>query len=153
MKGIHWLVVLLCGFSLLAGCTTQSKSGKVYTQEQARVSHSVMYGTVQRVEPVTIEGVKTGVGAVGGGVVGGIAGSTVGGGKGSALMAVGGAIAGAVAGSLVEEKATTRAGVELEVHLEGGGILLVVQAADETFAVGDRVRVVQGDDGSTRVRH
>ncbi|OGR31827.1 MAG: hypothetical protein A2091_12175 [Desulfuromonadales bacterium GWD2_61_12] len=152
MRRILWLVALLCGFTLLAGCSN-SQSGRVYTREQAKMSHNVIYGTVQRVEPVTIEGTKSGLGAVGGGIAGGILGSTIGGGRGSALIAVGGAIAGAVAGSAAEEKMTTRPGVELEVHLEGGGVLLVVQGVDETFAVGDRVRVMQGADGSTRVRH
>jgi outer membrane lipoprotein SlyB len=153
MKIISQLLVLLCSVSLLVGCASRSQSAKVYTQDQAKMSHSVVLGTVTRIEAVTIEGSKSGVGTVGGGVAGGVLGSMVGGGKGSILMAVGGAVAGAVGGSLAEEKITEKNALEIEVQLDTGGIQLVVQEPDEEFAIGDRVRIVKGADGSSRVRH
>jgi len=153
MKNSGTAVALLICFALLGGCATRSQSGKVYTQQQSRIMHTVLYGTVLRAEPVTIEGTQSGLGTVGGGVAGGILGSTIGGGKGSALAAVGGVIAGAVVGSLAEKEVTARQALEIEVQIDGGGILLIVQEADESFAVGDRVRVVKGGDGTARVRH
>jgi len=153
MKIISRFLILLFCISLLAGCASNRQSGKVYTQNQAKMSHTVVLGTVTRIEAVTIEGSKSGLGAVGGGVAGGVVGSMLGGGKGSVLMAVGGAVAGAVGGSMAEEKITTKDALEIEVKLDTGGIQLVVQEPDEAFAIGDRVRIVSGADGSSRVRH
>ncbi len=153
MKKGRYFFILLCSVTLLAGCTTRSQSGRVYTQDQAKMAHTVLLGTVTRVEAVTIEGTPGALGTFGGGVAGGILGSTIGGGKGSALMAVGGAVAGAVGGSMAEKKITTKEALEIEVQLDNGVIQLVVQEPDETFNVGDRVRVVKGGDGSIRVRH
>lgn len=153
MGKVRYFLIFLCCVSLLAGCASRSQSGKVYTQGQAKMTHTVELGTVTRVESVTIEGTQSGAGTIGGGVVGGILGSMVGGGKGSALMAVGGAVAGAVGGSMAEKKITTKQALEIEVQLDTGGIQLVVQETDEVFAVGDRVRLVKGSDGTSRVRH
>jgi len=48
---------------LLAGCMLpESRSGNVYTRDQARTSQSVNYGTILRVDLVTIEGTQTGAG-------------------------------------------------------------------------------------------
>jgi len=152
MRIARGFLALLCGSCLLSACASQS--GTVYTRQQAQMAHSVEYGTVQRIEAVTLQGTRTGLGTIGGGGAGGVLGSTLGGGKGSALMAIGGAVAGAVGGTVAEEKLTTKPAIEIEVLLDSGEIRLVVQeAGDETFAVGDRVRVVQGADGSNRVRH
>lgn len=130
MKKVRYLFILLCSVTLLAGCTTRSQSGRVYTQDQPKMAHTVLLGTVTRVEAVTIEG-NRGLG-------------TLGGGKGSALMAVGGAVAGAVAGSMAEKEITTKDALEIEVRLDSGIIQLVVQETGEAFDVGDRVRVVKG---------
>jgi len=147
-------VLLLSVFSavLLVACMPESRSGKVYTQDQARTAQSVFYGTVLRVEEVTIEGTQSGGGTVAGGAMGGVLGSAVGSGKGAAISTVGGAIAGAVAGSAAEKKLTTKAGLEIEVEVDNGEIILVVQEKDDVYSVGDRVRIVKGRDGTTRIR-
>jgi len=46
-----------------------------------------------------------------------------------------------------------QAGVELRVRLDSGADMTVVQAADVAFRPGDRVRVMQGHDGATRVTY
>ena len=84
--------------------------------------------------------------------MGGILGSTFGGGKGSTLAAAGGAIAGGLAGSKVEKNVTTKIGVEIEVELDNGAIQVIVQEKDDEYRVGDRIRIVKGRDGTTRVR-
>ena len=137
--------------AILAGCA-HSNSGSVYTREEARREATVRMGTLESVRSVTIEGTKTPVGTVAGGAVGGIAGSTIGSGRGSAVGAVLGAVAGGLAGSAAEEGITRKAGLELTVRLDNGDIRSIVQEADETFKVGERVRLVsQG--GVTRVTH
>lgn len=145
-------ILLFIGTLFLVGCAPPSQSGKVYTQGQARTTQQVFYGTILRVEEVTIEGSQSGAGAIGGGVLGGVLGSTVGGGKGSTIAAVGGAIAGGLAGSAVEKNVTTKVGVEIEVELDSGEIQLIVQEKDDEYRVGDRVRIVKGPDGTSRVR-
>jgi len=152
MRSFNLLPLVAALSLLLAGCMPESRAGSVYTRDQARTSQSVYYGTVLRVDAVTIEGTQTGAGTVAGGAMGGVLGSAVGSGSGRAIATVGGAILGAAAGSAAEKKMTTAAGLEIEVELDNGEILLVVQEKDSEYRVGDRVRVVKGRDGSTRVR-
>jgi outer membrane lipoprotein SlyB len=109
-------------------------------------------GVVESVRQVTIEGEKGPVGAVTGAVVGGYAGSNVGGGRGRDLATILGAVAGGVAGSMVEEKVTSKAGLEITVKLDNGQFIAVTQEADEQFHPGERVRVLSGG-GATRVSH
>ena len=135
---------------LMAGCAS-SKSGEVYTRDQARQAMTVRLGTVEFVKEVMVEGSKSGVGAVAGGIIGGVAGSTVGGGKGRTLAALGGAGGGALLGNVAEEKITDFDGLEITVKLDNGEVIATVQANDVLFAVGDRVRVFTSRDGTTRI--
>ncbi len=142
--------ISLTAAALLTGCAS-SNSGEVYSRDQARRTQTVQMGTVQFVKNIQIEGTKSGVGAVGGGVAGGVIGSTIGGGKGSILAAVGGAALGAVGGAVAEEKLTKKNGLEITVKLDSGATIAVVQEADVMYSVGERVRVLTGSDGTTRV--
>jgi len=136
---------------LLAGCAS-SRSGQVYSRDQARMAHTVETGVVEQVKQVTIEGTKTGAGAVGGGLAGGVLGSTIGSGRGSTIAAVAGALAGAAAGTMAEEQLTKADGLEILVRLDSGRLVAVVQEADVAFAAGERVQVLTGTDGTIRVR-
>ena len=140
---------LLLAVLALAGCAS-SKSGDVYTRDQARREQTVRMGVVESVREVLMEGTKSPAGTIAGGAVGGIAGSTVGGGKGAAVAAVIGAVAWAIAGSAIEEGVTRRQAMEITVKLDGGRIIAVVQEGDpREFRPGDRVRVLSGSE--TRV--
>lgn len=133
------------------GCAS-SKSGSAYTRDEARQEMSVRMGVVEGVRGVTIEGTKTPIGAGAGTVVGGIAGSGVGGGRGAAVGAVVGAVAGGLAGAAIEEGVTKRNGVEVTVKLDNGQLVAVVQEDDGTqLRPGDRVRVLSGTSGGSRV--
>ena len=136
--------------ALLAGCAS-SKSGEVYSRDQARQSMTVRLGTVEFVKPVKVEGSKSGMGAAAGGIIGGVAGSTIGGGKGSTLAALGGAVGGALLGNVAEEKITDFDCLEITVKLDNGEVIAAVQENDVMFAVGDRVRVLTARDGTVRV--
>jgi outer membrane lipoprotein SlyB len=149
MKIFHFITILLLA-ALLSGCAS-SRSGEVYSRDQARQVQTLQLGTVEFVKSVQIEGTKSGIGTAAGGVAGGVAGSTIGHGAGSTLAAVGGAIVGAVAGTAGEEAVTRRDGLEITVRLDGGGVVAVVQEADVSFVAGDRVRILTGSDGTTRV--
>ena len=142
------LLILSLGVS---GCVTSSNSSNAYTRDQARRLQSVRLGTVEAVRAVQIEGTQSGVGAVAGGVAGGVAGSTIGKGSGSTLAALGGAILGAAAGHLAEDELTGEQGLEITVKLDDGSAVAIVQGADEAFSPGERVRIIEGPDGTTRV--
>ena len=149
-------ILLLINFTILvlisSACVPESRSGKVYSRDQARTSQSVFYGTVLRVEEVTIEGTQSGFGTIAGGVMGGALGNAIGGGSGRTIATAGGAILGGMAGSTVEKNVTTIPGLEIEVELDNGELLVVVQEQDDDYRVGDRIRVLKDARGTTRIR-
>jgi outer membrane lipoprotein SlyB len=145
-------IILVLAIMALAGCQTTSQGGRTVTRDQAQRPLNVYHGTVLSVADVQIQGRETGVGAVGGAVVGGIVGSTIGGGRGRTLATTGGALAGAAGGSAVEQRRATRPGLEIEVELDDGRIMVIVQEKDDEFIVGDRVRLISAPDGTFRVR-
>ncbi len=119
----------------------------------AAASHTVQEGVVTQVNDAVIEDSPSGIGALGGAVVGGVLGNMIGGGKGRVLTTLGGAVAGGAAGYAGEQAIKTKRAIEITVKLDNGQMMSVVQEPDETFMVGDRVRVLTGNDGSARVRH
>lgn len=150
MKTTQLLVVALLSI-MLAACAS-SNSGSVYSRDEARRVQTVKTGVVESVRQVKLEGTKSPVGTVAGGAVGGIAGSSIGHGRGSAIAAVIGAVAGGLAGSALEEGVTRKDALEITVKLDGGGLVAVVQEADDQFRAGDRVRLVENGE-TTRVSH
>ncbi len=152
MKTTATVAVVLAAGLVLSGCPA-SMSGGAYSRGQAREAQDVRLGYVESVRQVLIEGTKSGVGTVGGAALGGLAGSTIGKGRGQVAGAIGGAVLGGLAGSAIEENATRQPGLEITVQLDNGRMLAVTQAADEPFYPGDRVRVLIGYDGTTRVAH
>ncbi|GAB1232991.1 glycine zipper 2TM domain-containing protein [Ferrigenium sp. UT5] len=148
------LVLALGIVTLLAACAS-GKSGDVYTRDQVRQIQTYRVGIIEGLHEVRIEGTKTPIGGGAGAVVGGVAGSSVGRGKGSAVAGVLGAVVGGVVGAAAEEGYTREDGIEFAIQLEDGRHISVVQAKsvnDETFAVGDKVRVIDSA-GVVRVTH
>jgi len=138
--------------SLFLGACASSNSGSVYSRDDARKVQTVKTGVIESVRQVKLEGTKSPVGTVAGGAVGGIAGSSVGGGRGSAIAAVIGAVAGGIAGSALEEGITRKDALEITVKLDGGGLIAIVQEADEAFNIGENVRIIENG-GTSRVSH
>jgi outer membrane lipoprotein SlyB len=142
----------MLGISIvIAGCAS-SKSGDVYSRDEARQVQSVQMGVVEGARKIKIEGTKSDIGTGAGALIGGIAGSSAGHGKGSSIGAIAGAIVGGVAGAAAEEGITRESGMEITVRLESGRIISVVQGGSDEFKPGDKVRVLQGN-GETRVAH
>ena len=140
---------LLC--LLVTACAT-SNSGSVYSRDEARRVQTVKTGVVESVRQVKLEGTKSPIGTVAGGAVGGIAGSSIGHGRGSAVGAVIGAVVGGIAGSAAEEGFTRKDALEITVKVDGGGLVAIVQEADDTFKAGEKVRLIESG-GTTRVSH
>lgn len=143
------LVAAMALSATLAGCAT-SKSGDVYSREEALREQSVRLATVESVRPVTIQGTRSGIGAAAGGVVGGVAGTGVGHGKGATIAGVLGAVGGGIAGQAIEEGTTRRGGVEITVRLQNGELRAIVQEETDKFIPGQRVRLLTSN-GVTRV--
>ena len=146
----HRLILIAIAALMLGACASQS--GSSYERSQTRGEQSVRLGVVVSFRNFTIEGTKSGVGAVAGAAVGGIGGSSVGGGKGSTVGAVVGAVLGGLAGNAIEDSTTKQAGIEITVKLDNGQLTAITQAADEVFRPGERVRILSGS-GVTRVAH
>ena len=148
------LVATAACLALLAGCAS-SMSGSAYERRQARTAHEVQMGVVEHVREVEIEGTKSRVGSTAGAVAGSAVGRNAGGSGpvGRVVGGVAGAVVGGVAGAAAEEGLTRQKGLEITVKLDGGRMLAVTQAADENFNVGDRVRILFGGHGDTRVTH
>ncbi|GAB4349591.1 MAG: glycine zipper 2TM domain-containing protein [Immundisolibacter sp.] len=134
----------------LAGCAS-SNAGNVYSRAEARQAQVVKFGTIEAIQPVRIEGTRSYLGAATGAVLGGLAGSAVGGGTGQKAAVVAGAVAGGVAGQAAEQLLTRADGLELTIRLENGNVMAIVQEqGEQSFQVGQRVRVVQHN-GTYRV--
>ncbi|NRP10047.1 MULTISPECIES: glycine zipper 2TM domain-containing protein [unclassified Marinobacterium] len=130
----------------LTGCMQQNLQGTAYTAADARQVQTVEYATVEQVTPVIINGDPNnpvGVGA--GAIVGGIAGSTIGGGKGSSIATVLGAVAGGIAGSKIQENSSQTQGQEIQLLMDKGGRISIVQGVQNNlfFRPGDKVRVLR----------
>ncbi len=140
------LLTMVVALSVGIGGCASNLSGQSYSRAEARTVQQVQYGTVEAVRPVQIEGTKTPVGPLAGAVVGGVGASAIGQGRGSAVAAAVGAVAGGLAGAAAEEGLTRRQGVEITVRLDSDRTIAVVQQAapGESFAPGDRVRVLTG---------
>jgi len=136
----------------LAACAS-SNSGSVYSRDEARKTQTVKTGVVESVRQVKLEGTKSPVGTVAGGAVGGIAGSSIGGdGKSGMVGAVLGAVVGGIAGAMAEEGITRKDALEITIKLDGGGLVAIVQEADEVFKAGEKVRIIESG-GVSRVSH
>ncbi len=87
------------------------------------------YGTVLNARPVTIQAGEDGnvIGAIGGAVLGGLLGNTIGGGTGNTLATAAGAIAGGLAGQEAQGALNRSQGVQLEIRLDSGKNIVVVQ--------------------------
>ena len=110
-------------------------------------------GKITSIRNVTLEGSSTG-GAILGAVAGGFLGNQIGSGSGRDAATIGGAALGGAAGSHAGRAINNRQGLEITVRLDQGGSLSIVQEVNprESFAVGDRVRVL--DNGArARVSH
>ena len=149
MRTIH--VLLAACAVALGACAYPAGSGD-YRAYQVAGEQTVHFGVVESVRPVRIGGPNTGVGAASGSAIGMVAGSNVGGGSGQFVGAVVGTLLGGIIGHNIEQDVNQRPGVEVTVMLDSGRYLAVVQAPDEVFEAGDRVRVLSGR-GSTRVTH
>lgn len=146
-------LVLLAAIGLsaiaLTGCTTRQASQPSMSSTQGTTL--VQTGEVTDVRDRTISGGRTsGFGAFLGGLLGAIGGNNVGGGNGRVAAAIGGTVAGSAAGDRIERSRDFSKVTELTVRFPGGGVRTYNVDPNETFRVGDTVKVTTSQ-GVTRV--
>jgi len=149
----HKLLALAVVSLLFSSCAQDSLTGDTYSRNEAGRAQSVRTGRITSIRNVKIEGGNA-AGSVLGGVAGGVLGNQIGHGAGRTAATVGGAAVGMVAGSHIEQNINSRQGLEIQVKLDQGGSISVVQEVNprESFDVGDRVRVLVNG-GRDRVTH
>ena len=140
--------LLLVG--LLCGCV--SNPGRTYSRFDTQVPWTVDEARVLEVKEAAIEGSSSDVGLLGGAAIGGTTGATIGNGTGAAVGAAVGAVAGALAGLSIEKAATTQKAWEILLAVENSKeTLMIVQAAEQTFEPGEKVKLFRRSDGAARV--
>lgn len=121
------------------------------SRAQSGQAQQVFFGSITAIRSVNIQGNRLGGTLIGAGA-GGLIGNQIGSGSGRTAATVGGAVVGGAVGSHAGQAMTSRQGLEIDVQLDKGSRISVVQEVNprESFAPGDRVRVVSGG-GRTRV--
>jgi len=155
--GVAVLLFSLLGAAALTGLvpsanTRPGEAGAMGPMAQGRPAPSrgifaapcATCGVVDAIRSVEVKGKTSGLGAVAGGVAGGLLGNQIGHGNTRTVMTVGGAAGGAFAGDAIEGQMKKRLAWQVTVRLEDGSLRTLSQNAQPPFAVGDRVRIVDG---------
>jgi len=143
------MVFSLVGVAAMTGMLPGAMSQKTAdvapgTPVDTRAAVCGVCGTVDAIRPIEVHGEATGLGAVAGGVTGAVVGHQMGNGRGNTAMTVIGAAGGAYAGNEIEKNVKKHVVYRVTVRMDDGSFRTVSQATAPTFAVGDKVRVVQG---------
>jgi outer membrane lipoprotein SlyB len=170
MRNFNILTVTLVSTFALQGCAggmngmggmdnngygnypTQSPQYNNYGQQQGQNSQT---GVITNVRQVSMQNNQAAlpIGAVLGAAAGGALGNTMGKGNGRIAATVAGAALGGYAGNLIQEQqqGATQSGLEITVRLYTGRTIVVTQAANQHFNIGDRVSVLTDNNGASYV--
>jgi len=110
----------------------------------ARATQCVGCGVIEAIRTVELRGTASGIGAVTGGVTGAVLGNTMGRGRGNTAMTLLGAAGGALADNEIEKSMKKRYAYRVTVRMDDGSIRTLSQSTPPAFAVGDKVKVVDG---------
>jgi outer membrane lipoprotein SlyB len=155
MEKMKKLIALaLSSLLLLTNCAKNISSSEYSEDEVGSVKYTYK-GVVISARAVKVQGGDSlednKVGLIGGGLAGGLLGSQVGRGSGNVVGAVLGAAAGALGGSLAEKGLKSQEGMEYSVELKDGRVMTIVQGRDNPLSVGQRVLVMVGSKGRSRI--
>jgi outer membrane lipoprotein SlyB len=143
-----WLMLMI---GVVSACASSS-TATVYSRNDAQRPWTVQNATVVEVSEASIEGRESQIGTWGGGFIGYEVGHYVANGAGAGVAGAVGAVAGAIVGTKAEKAATQQKAWEILVEVnEGAETIAIVQPADQTFEVGEKVRLYTRADGAARV--
>ena len=147
-------VLILSGLAIAAVTgylpAAASKAGSALTQapvgppRAAPAARCASCGIIESIRAAEMQGDGSGLGAVAGGLTGAVVGSQFGSGNGRTLMTIAGAAGGAYAGNAIEKNVKKKTVYRITVRLDDGGARTVTHAQQPAFAVGERVRIVNG---------
>jgi outer membrane lipoprotein SlyB len=122
---------------------------------QSQTMQRILYGEVVSAERITIRDAPTGRGAQAGSTVGAVAGYALADGRDRWVGALVGGVLGGAAGNAAEKAKKKRPGWELIIRLENGeevGVQVPMEKKSRAvYAPGDRVRMMSGPNGQTKV--
>ncbi|MGH8704199.1 MAG: glycine zipper 2TM domain-containing protein [Burkholderiales bacterium] len=161
VAGIAVLLFSLLGAAALTGVLSSatSRSGEaaapVQKKQQPAARHEAparaaqpagcpSCGVIETIRAVEVQGDTSGLGAVAGGVAGAVVGNQFGRGDGRTVMTIAGAAGGAYAGNAIEKNVKKKTAYRVTVRLDDGSVRTLSQSAPPAFAVGERVRIVNG---------
>jgi len=110
----------------------------------AQAARCTSCGVVEAIRTVEVQGEASGLGAAAGGVAGAVVGNQIGRGDTRTVITVAGAAGGAYAGHQIEKQMKKSTAWRITVRLDDGSVRTLSQPAAPPFAVGDRVRIVNG---------
>ncbi len=125
----------------------RSEAKTVATEEKPQQSQPPVCGdcgTIASIRTVEQAGQGSGLGVVAGGLVGGLLGHQIGGGSGKDLATIAGAVGGGFAGNQIEKKVKTTKHYEISVRMDDGSQRTMTQETAPPFAIGDKVKIVDG---------
>jgi len=144
---MRWVVLILSILPLFANANYQRNIARPVNKVIFGKIESVKYFNDSDIEYAKNNGLKTFLGAIGGGVIG----HQFGGGHGRTLATIVGTVAGASVGHNYESRPYTRhdRGVDLLIKTKKNSLIDVVQDVDNDmiFHHGDKVRILYFDDG------
>ena len=140
---------------LLSGCARQISPGVYHGAQVGEVSKTlsaviVSARSVMVQEDEFLE--DNAAGGVLGGVAGGAIGSNLGKGKGRAVGTVAGALVGAIGGAFAERELKKQQAMEYVVQLSNGEMRTIVQGPTPTLHVGQKVFLMYGQKGRSRIQ-
>lgn len=101
-------------------------------------------GVIDAINVIEQKGQGSGIGAVAGGVVGGLVGNQIGQGRGNTVATVAGVAGGALVGNEVERRIKTTKQYNVSVRMDDGNAKTFTFDNEPGFAVGEKVKVVDG---------
>ena len=144
-----WVVLAAIVFVMVVSIPTPPADAQSQTMQR------ILYGEIVSAERITIQDRPTGRGAQAGSTVGAVAGYALADGRDRWLGALVGGVLGGAAGNAAEKAKKKKPGWDLIIRLDNGeevGIQVPMNKKNRgIFTPGDRVRMMSGPNGQTRV--
>ncbi len=141
-------------FSLLlttTSCASHYSNNSTYKPSQFHQLQTIQYGEITGLNSVPISNKDGTVATVVGGITGLAIGNLFGSGRGKKAATIVGGLGGALLGNRWAKSRQRQHGVEINIRLDNGSQVSLLQDSGESFRVGQRVKLIQQSNGNARV--
>ncbi len=153
-RSTAYLMVVCSTAAMLSGCAREISSN-VYSDSHVGEASRTFRGIVVSVREIEVTNAEklqeNTAGILAGGVGGGVVGHQFGKGGGNTAATAAGALLGAVAGAYAEKALSSQTALEYIVELSTGEMRTVVQGKDAKYAPGQRILLIVGQQGRSRI--